>query len=108
MELLHVTSFEREGVEWHVGLREISRDLSSTGLALVFSTARGPRAGSPILWPVGATLLEDLLDSIEGSGASRLAQELEEALRWPGRPEDSHSPGPEPTLATTRSSDGTT
>jgi hypothetical protein len=95
MEALHVISLERDGVEWHVDLREISRELSPTGLALVFSTAWGPRAESPILWPVATTLLEDLLDSIQTGGVSRLEQELEAALRLHGAPQESASSGPE-------------
>ena len=89
MEHMHLTSFERKGVQWQVGLRRISRDLSPTGLALVFATAPAPHVASPILWPVGTSLLEDLLDSIGSSGANRLAQELEAALKWHGAADDS-------------------
>ena len=88
MKVLHVTRLQQEGVQWHVGLGEVSRRQSPTGLALVFSAAEGPRAGSSILWPVSTKVLEDLLESIQDRSADRLAQELETALRWHHRTHD--------------------
>ena len=72
-----IASFERAGKQWNVFLRKTPREISKTGLALVFSPGSGE---SELLWPVGTALLKDLLPSSADSVLARIQQELDFAL----------------------------